>query len=526
MKVRRTEALCVLLLLLPLLISSITVVSNTYDGSNTIVLNARYNISRISHGHISIYGDIQFNQTATSEGWAGNGSEVAPFIIEGYIISNDGSCISIMETNYYYIIQDCEFTTGGGSDNQYALNFRNAPHGILNYSDTHDKIGGMTLDHCSGFVVLNSIFSNTQLSGLEIYQSSNCIFENNTFVNTGIGITGYIAAGWDHTFSNNIVNGKPLYYVHGQSNLLIDGSLYGQIILAECTNCTVTGAVISNTPAAIALGHCIECYVYSNEVSQNRFGILLSECQDVYAIDNIVGPSNEYGIHLNDSQYCVIQGNNVFDSLAAGIDCIKGLGNMIILNSVSGSGYYGIVVWESMVFIVYNNTVFDNNEGISIMMAPSSQVFFNIVENNTGTGITFGWGSDLCYAYCNRIGWNTAGNALDDGSTNFWDNGVNMGNFWSDYSGTGTYSISGNAGSVDNYPLSINDEFPTTTTTTSTTTSTTTTTTTTTTVTSTTESTNTTTTNSGSFDLTIPIVVGSIGTVFIIIIIVFIARKR
>ena len=69
---------------------------------------------------------------------------------------------------------------------------------------------------------MNSNFSGFVYGGLDIYISSNCILVNNTFTNTGVEITGYTAPGWQHTFSNNIVNGKPLGYFHGENDLVIN----------------------------------------------------------------------------------------------------------------------------------------------------------------------------------------------------------------------------------------------------------------------------------------------------------------
>ncbi|MFX1484358.1 MAG: NosD domain-containing protein [Promethearchaeota archaeon] len=41
----------------------------------------------------------------------------------------------------------------------------------------------------------------------------------------------------------------------------------------------------------------------------------------------------------------------------------------------------------------------------------------------------------------------------DDGITNYWDDGVSTGNWWSDYDESGDYDIYGTAGSVDHYPM-------------------------------------------------------------------------
>ncbi len=75
-------------------------------------------------------------------------------------------------------------------------------------------------------------------------------------------------------------------------------------------------------------------------------------------------------------------------------------------------------------------------------------------------------GNDICeidvvgssmwnYIYNNIVyyyewGWEIAS---DNGLFNSWDDGVSIGNWWSDYSGSGNYSIFGSADSVDHYPM-------------------------------------------------------------------------
>jgi len=70
---------------------------------------------------------------------------------------------------------------------------------------------------------------------------------------------------------------------------------------------------------------------------------------------------------------------------------------------------------------------------------------------NTYWGIQIYSGS-YCFLYANTIGYNGEGNAYDDGSNNSWDNGINTGNMWSDYGGSGYYYITGAAGSIDHFP--------------------------------------------------------------------------
>lgn len=57
--------------------------------------------------------------------------------------------------------------------------------------------------------------------------------------------------------------------------------------------------------------------------------------------------------------------------------------------------------------------------------------------------------------FLNVIYDNKPPDARDEGADNTWDDGVSTGNYWADYSGTGSYSISGSAASVDCYPQQL-----------------------------------------------------------------------
>ena len=68
---------------------------------------------------------------------------------------------------------------------------------------------------------------------------------------------------------------------------------------------------------------------------------------------------------------------------------------------------------------------------------------FNIIHNNNFT--------DNMYEGSSQ--------AYDDGFRNTWyDTETMEGNYWSDYDGTGNYSIDGSAGSVDLYPFEEHEE--------------------------------------------------------------------
>lgn len=123
--------------------------------------------------------------------------------------------------------------------------------------------------------------------------------------------------------------------------------------------------------------------------------------------------------------------------------------------------------------------------GISYHNTVQSIIWMNIISDSALEQIYISGTSSTNYIYDNIIYVGATG-VRDDGSNNIWDNNADKGNWWSDYPGTGTYSISGSAGSVDRYPRGPSTSSSTTTTTTTSTPTTTITTTTATTTTTTT----------------------------------------
>jgi len=89
--------------------------------------------------------------------------------------------------------------------------------------------------------------------------------------------------------------------------------------------------------------------------------------------------------------------------------------------------------------------------GISLMDTGETTITGNRVQDNGMEEIFISGDSSGNYIYNNEIHTGLEG-VRDNGYSNTWDNGVSIGNWWSDYSGTGTYTISGTAGSQDRYP--------------------------------------------------------------------------
>ena len=168
-------------------------------------------------------------------------------------------------------------------------------------------------------------------------------------------------------------------------------------------------------------------YVEDCGVYDTGFGINASACTDVWITDCIV-LNCTFGV----SFVCGFM-VNVFDTW--------------VFNSL-----VGIESQSSNYAVVQNCTVSSNERGVD---ADEHCLNWYILEctvlNNSEVGIEVGPYSNNVTVTVNRIGWNGL-NARDNGLVNYWDQGSGNGNAWSDYSGTGVYSIQGTAGSVDHFP--------------------------------------------------------------------------
>jgi len=266
-----------------------------------------------------------------------------------------------------------------------------------------------------------------------VKDSYNCTFTRNILTNGGVLLDSVDDAGFQHAFSDNTVMGRPLGYFSGVWGENIDASSFGQLILVNCTSVTLSGGNLWGVPYGILLMACYDCYLLSCNVNGSEYGVVVLTCGGVMVAEGEFYGNMYSGVLINRSDNCVLQNNIVYSNSFDGI-MILGPNATIIDNSIynNGGGIGFIDGWGGVQTI--NGLVTGNN-----------------VWQNSGYGIALGYGVSGCRLFSNVIHYNGV-NARDDGSGNSWDNGVDTGNQWSDYSLFGVYQIPGDAGSVDHYP--------------------------------------------------------------------------
>ncbi len=362
----------------------------------------------------------------------------------------------------------------------------NADTGISVVSVTNPELKDNTIQSAAtGIYVSGSmygVFDGNIMTGCSLY------FEPNQPI-----------ANLNHTFSNNEVNAKPLFYALNESGLSLDGSSYGEVILVNCSDVSINGGTFSLATAAFELfysdrvdisniqvndnlhpvaawvcvnltitdsvfqGGAVDSAIYAN--GQTGFVAENITCQDLLGNGIFVGA---YRFQISDSQFRNIGGSGILvqscdSGIIDNIEVINATYGVFLGDSthnlITGSQFmwntYAIYAWDAS---DNNNVTFsnihDNQYGIRMDDSYSWYIYNNTVRwNEYGLYITY---TINHWIYNNTFALNTVYNGYDDSAigTYYWDAGPGSGsgNYWDDYSGSGTYPVPGGS-AVDRYPI-------------------------------------------------------------------------
>ncbi len=380
------------------------------------------------HDPIYISGDLHFALTATEEGWAGEGTEVDPYIIENMEISGYDSvpAIRVQDTTVHFVIRGCEFYDTyphavflNNVDNaavQSSL-FQTGPSDAI-YCEActsvsildNEVVGGsrcIGLIRCAEVEVVGNTVEGAEWYPICIESSTAVMLRENIFTGAGIKLGGYLVSHWNtHDIDDsNLVNGGPVHYFKD----LVGGSVpaeAGQIILTNCVGMTVQ----CDASGGITLGFSPDNTITGSAVSSVHWGLYVSYSPRTHIVSTSVSDC-DYGVYVLNSPYCEVESCSVY-SCDIGMYFQQSEGQAVLRCSVLDSASCGIqVFFSSYGEIRYNLVAHGLQLGISLIEAGSILVASNDFIGNT------------IQAY--------------DAGENSWDDGYPTGgNYWSDYSGT------------------------------------------------------------------------------------------
>jgi parallel beta-helix repeat protein len=444
----------------------------TVTGSRTLYPDAGI---RISNSNIKLFRNIIENNTVG--------------ILIGWTVSNVSVFNNKITNNKHGISINNGFNSS--IDNNIILN---------------NNFTGISIVDSPDNVISNNYILNNGGYGLSISTSSSSPMEkksrNNTVINNNFEGDGVIISGYDlpdyntQTIpTNNIINGKPLYYYKNTNDFTMDGIPVGHVLIVNCTNFTIKNLKIDNTDVGIRvlysenmsilkneirdnlgsihIARSDNITVESNEVSNVNYGIYVSGSSNGTLLNNNVSESNWTGISLSYSSRINVSENNIIYSNHDGIYLVSSPDSNIIQNNIKFNGENGIYLYRHS----DNNLIKDNNissndlDGIRIYYYSNNNILSNnSISYNKGHGMNVTYSSEGNLIYHNSFIDNTISAYDESYRDNQWDNGYpSGGNYWSDYTYNDKFygefqDIFGSDGigdtpyqidpeTIDNYPL-------------------------------------------------------------------------
>jgi parallel beta-helix repeat protein len=172
---------------------------------------------------------------------------------------------------------------------------------------------GIRLDAASNIVISGNNLSSNNRGISVITEVRDLKVLENVFVSNGISF-GLLSAEYYGTFeitTDNLVNGKPLYFFEGCSSLKVAGISVGQLVVANCSDVRVANLEIAGTDTGIFFAFVEGAVIEDNRVSSNNEdGITLRSSSNVTIRRNVISLNGRYGLFLDQSSRVRVYGND------------------------------------------------------------------------------------------------------------------------------------------------------------------------------------------------------------------------
>ncbi len=428
--------------------------------------------SLIPHDFITIISDSGFLA------YLGSGTVEDPYVIEGFNITTTyDTGIYISDTTKYFIIRNCYVDAEG-----YGIYISSVADGtatIANNTCNNNLYIGITLGGSGSSTVINNTCRNNNY-GIYLSNSDSSTVINNTCSNNNeYGI--YLDYSGSSTVVNNTCNNIDfsIYLRYSSSstvanNTCSNNNVYG-IFLRYSDDSTVANNMCNNNNyIGIFLEDSGSSTVVNNTCSNNNYGIFLSGSDSLTVVDNtftncglytIGGSIDTYLSHTVENNWVNGKKLGYYTNLESTIIGEPVYGQLILVNctnvtvrdQILNKASVGLSLHYCTYSIINNNTCSNNYyRGIYLGTSTFFVVTYNLLQENGGYGIYLVF-SDNNLIHHNNFVDNNLGEtsqAYDSEPTNTWyDTETLEGNYWSDWSGTGNYTIDGSADSIDLYPF-------------------------------------------------------------------------
>ncbi|MFX0087163.1 MAG: NosD domain-containing protein [Candidatus Hodarchaeota archaeon] len=380
-----------------------------------------------NHIPILINGDTEFAQMANDENWEGSGSQIDPYLLNGFQIEGyfNSNLIDIRNTNVHFQINGCKLNQGFNGIYIYqAMNCKITNNIIINNNNSgiifdaawNWDFGIPQVNYITENVIANntgtgvfvrqyivdvsqntinnnseqgiefirtlpSVLKRNRISynkgdGIYLYSKGN-IIEHNIFIDNGLtvhpypgGVPAHFSDCLQESVLNNTINGKKLIFWQNETGRTVPEET-GQVILVNCSAIKIFDQILFGIDSII----CPNLTVSSTFIT-GKFGIRLQYSPNSIVRGNSISNS---GIFLSHSSACIITNNTIVD------------GNVLAPWSMVELSGNGIHLSYSNDCFVSNNTLTDTiKEGITLRSSGSCEIKNNWIIRSKDAGITIG----------------------------------------------------------------------------------------------------------------------------------------
>jgi len=281
----------------------------------------------------------------------------------------------------------------------YGIYLWNSFGNIITGNTIAYNVVGITIQNASNNIISANNVTNNE-SGISIFSSSNNVLRNNRMDNRyNFAVYGTELSHFVNDVDvSNIINGKKVYYLVNESDLVISPSTFpdlGFLALVNCVNITVQNLELANNGEGVILVFTTNSIITQNNITKNINGVELYSSSNNVISGNYV-TNNHRGIQLSKSSKS----------------------NTILANNITNNRN-GIALFESSQNTINGNNITNSEIGIGFHVSSNNMIHHNYFISNTKQ------------IYDSH---------MDDSSValsvNFWDFGYPAGgNYWSDYAG-------------------------------------------------------------------------------------------
>jgi parallel beta-helix repeat protein len=287
-----------------------------------------------NHPPIFIDGNANFSSTAAAEGWKGNGTIDAPFVIEGLQITSfaNSTLLEIQNTDIHFQILNCSFSGG-----DYGIYFDNVTHGtIVETKVTNAALYGIQLEFSHNNSLTDNVVAANK-DGINLFLSdNNTLITNRVINNFGYGI---------HTFRSGWKIYPRFQINYGSFNILINNS------------------ISHNGGDGLFLDHSWFSIVRGNTITKNDLnGISTLISSESLIANNSILNNGMHGIQIEQGERDIVSHNAIANSTGYGVRFLgEGLLNRVEWNDFLGNNPSGTgQAWDDY---NYNNTYEHNYWG-------------------------------------------------------------------------------------------------------------------------------------------------------------------